>query len=423
MSTATTHIKTDKQLVPALRFDGFNTDWSNLSSPIQIVAGNAYSLDDYVDEGKMLVQGLNIGPGKLKLDSPYYISEQLETKHVTLKKDDILLGLNRPITNGKLKVCKYDLAKESYLYQRAGKLEFNSTEINSEFLYQLIRSNYFLKEISIELVGSDQPYIRSNLFKVIKLWFPEFPEQQKIASFLSVVDEKIQQLTKKKALLEQYKKGVMQQLFSGQLRFKDQNGNTYPDWEEKRLGEIGDLKNGLNKDKKDFGFGSLFVNLMDVFGKCELNNQKFDLVNSNEKEKELYNVLKGDVLFIRSSVKRTGVGETVIVQEDLPNTVYSGFLIRFRDDRKSLYQDYKKYCFASHDFRKELLSYATSSANTNINQESLNKIRVVVPIIEEQQKIATYLSGIDTKIEAVNNQITQTQTFKKGLLQQMFVAA
>lgn len=213
----------------------------------------------------------------------------------------------------------------------------------------------------------------------------------------------------------------MQQLFSGQLRFKDENGKNYPDWEEKRLGEIGKLKNGLNKDKSDFGFGSPFVNLMDVFGKYELNNQKFDLVNSNEKEKKLFNVLKGDVLFIRSSVKRTGVGETVIVQENLPNTVYSGFLIRFRENKAFLTQDFKKYCFTSNTFRKELLSFATSSANTNINQDSLNKTRVVIPVIEEQQKIATYLSRIDTKIESVNTQITQTQTFKKGLLQQMFV--
>ena len=185
--------------------------------------------------------------------------------------------------------------------------------------------------------------------------------------------------------------------------------------------QIGELKNGLNKDKKDFGFGSPFVNLMDVFGKSEIFSQEFGLVNSNEKEKETYNLLKGDVLFIRSSVKRSGVGETVIVQEDLLETVYSGFLIRFRDDRKSLAQEFKKYCFSSQSFRDKILSYATSSANTNINQESLNKINVILPCIGEQQKIANFLSSIDAKIENTKGELEKIQLFKKGLLQQLFV--
>ena len=300
----------------------------------------------------------------------------------------------------------------------------NTLIINSK---KNILNNRFAESFLIKfnlnklIFGSGQPLITGGLLKGIKINLPKLLEQQKIATFLTTVDTKLQQLNSKKSTLETYKKGTMQQLFSQKIRFKADDGANFSDWEEKKLGDIGNFKNGLNKNKKDFGFGSPFVNLMDVFGQCELNNQKFDLVNSNDKDKELYNLVKGDVLFIRSSVKRTGVGETVIIQEDLLNTVYSGFLIRFRDDQKSLYQNFKKYCFSSHYFRKELLSFATSSANTNINQESLNKINISFPSLKEQQKIATYLSAIDIKIESVHQQIKKTQAFKKGLLQQMFV--
>ena len=75
---------------------------------------------------------------------------------------------------------------------------------------------------------------------------------------------------------------------------------------------------------------------MDVFGKSILVESNFGLVNATEKDIETYNLEKGDVLFIRSSVKRTGVGETILVAKDLPNTVYSGFLIRFREGKKVL---------------------------------------------------------------------------------------
>ncbi len=117
--------------------------------------------------------------------------------------------------------------------------------------------------------------------------------------------------------MEQYKRSLMQLIFSQQLRFKDDEGNDYPDWEERNLGEIGEFKNGLNKAKEDFGFGSPFINLMDVFGKTSISKGDFDLVNANQSELELYNLKKGDVLFIRSSVKREGVGEASVVLEDM----------------------------------------------------------------------------------------------------------
>jgi type I restriction enzyme S subunit len=417
MSTATTYVKTEKQRVPALRFNGFDEGWTKEKAGELcdcIVPGRNKPKKFDGDIAWITTPDIIHNSYIFNSKSSLGISKE-EAKSVGSKiapKNSVIISCVGDLGLVAISGIELVINQQLHAFLPSEKVEYRF------LMYSITTQGRYIDRVATKTAV---PYMNKNNCNSIPVYLPSLPEQQKIASFLAAVDEKIQQLTKKKALLEEYKKGVMQQLFSGQLRFKDENGEAYPDWEEKRLGDIGDLKNGLNKDKKDFGFGSPFVNLMDVFGQCELNNQKFGLVNSNEKEKELYNVLKGDVLFIRSSVKRTGVGETVIIQEDLPKTVYSGFLIRFRDDRKSLYQDYKKYCFASQDFREELLSYATSSANTNINQESLNKIRVVVPVIEEQQKIATYLSSIDTKIGALNNQITQTQTFKKGLLQQLFV--
>jgi type I restriction enzyme, S subunit len=109
------------------------------------------------------------------------------------------------------------------------------------------------------------------------------------------------------------------------------------------------------------------------------------------------------------------------VNDNFEDTVYSGFIIRFRDKSDELTHLYKKYCFSSLGFRKELLSLATSSANTNINQESLSAIKLLYPCKDEQEKIVDFLTAIDQKIETVSLQIEKTEQFKKGLLQKMFV--
>lgn len=199
------------------------------------------------------------------------------------------------------------------------------------------------------------------------------------------------------------------------LRFKE----FYSSWSEVQLGSIGTFKNGLNKGAEDFGFGFPFINLLDVFGRVEIDKPELKLVNASKKDLDSYTVKKGDVFFIRSSVKRAGVGETVVARRDLENTVYSGFLIRYRSDG-SINNDFKKYCFWTNNFRGLLIRFSTSSANTNINQESLSQLTLIIPKTEEQQKIASFLTSVDSKISQLTEKYRLLKEYKKGVMQKIF---
>lgn len=200
-----------------------------------------------------------------------------------------------------------------------------------------------------------------------------------------------------------------------QLRFPEFE----EEWESKKLGDIGEFKNGINKSSSDFGYGIPFVNLMDVFGKSILRKEEFGLVNATNNEKKQYNLIDGDVLFIRSSVKRSGVGETIVVSETLQETVYSGFLIRFRDINV-ISKEFKKYCFWTTQFRNQLISMSTTSANTNINQESLKILTISIPSLPEQQRIATFLTSVDEKLQALKKKKELLEQYKKGAMQKLF---
>ena len=190
------------------------------------------------------------------------------------------------------------------------------------------------------------------------------------------------------------------------------------DWEVIKLGNVGEFKNGINKGKEDFGFGIPFINLMDVFGKPVLLQDHWGLVNATQSEIENYSLKKGDVLFIRSSVKPSGVGLTSVVKDDVPNTVYSGFLIRYRpNDDNTFNIDFLQYCFHEIGFRQRLIVRSSSSANTNINQDNLKQLLIGLPTLPEQKKIATILSTWDRAIAKQEQLITAKQEFKKGLMQ------
>lgn len=158
------------------------------------------------------------------------------------------------------------------------------------------------------------------------------------------------------------------------------------DWKQRKLGDLGALKNGMNFSKDAMGHGYAFVNLQNIFGNNVVDAKNLGLAEASEKQLLEYSLQKGDVLFVRSSVRLEGVGETALVAETLENTTYSGFIIRFRDEY-GLNNDFKKFVFVTKKVRDQIMSQATNSANKNISQSVLENLIFEIPSNDEQKQI------------------------------------
>jgi type I restriction enzyme S subunit len=286
-----------------------------------------------------------------------------------------------------------------------------------ENVYSQIYASYYInhklkKKISKLAKGSSISNVYNSDLKTLVIILPSLPEQQKIASFLSAVDEKIQQLSRKKELLEQYKKGVMQQLFSGKLRFKDDNGKDYADWEEKKLGECLSYKSNRNKD---FGV-ELVLSVSNKKGFITQNEQ-FDGYEVASKDLSNYKIVdKNDIAYNPSRINVGSIARLVNYEKGIVSPMYVVFSLK--DTLDILFFE---NLYNTHQFKHLIKVGCSGSVRDSLNFEDLAEFCFSFPSLEEQKKIANFLSSIDVKTESTTQQIKQTQSFKKGLLQKMFV--
>ena len=415
------------QNIPKLRFPGFDGAWETksvyeLASKLNVgFVGTCEPFYTNSSEGILLVRTGNLKGVNIVLDEEKYVSKEFHNKN---KKSQIFPGdllLARHGGNGE--ICM--VPKEFPAANCLNIVILKTNSLLDSVFFQLAYSSYSVqKQISSVTAGSTQGVINTKEIGKLNIIFPSLPEQQKIASFLSAVDEKIQQLSRKKELLEQYKKGVMQQLFSGKLRFKDENGNEYPEWEEKKLGDIGIFQtSSIDKLSKENELEVYLVNYMNVYRHEEINNntiKHFQVVTAKENQIRSCDLRKGDILFTPSSETPTDIGHSVVIFEDIENAVYSYHLMRFRPKLKMdiLYSHY--FCNIP-EVLNQLSKLATGSTRFTISVKSFSSIEVKLPCFNEQQKIANFLSSIDAKIENTKGELEKVQLFKKGLLQQLFV--
>ena len=279
----------------------------------------------------------------------------------------------------------------------------------------------YLRELLIKfnlnrlVFGTGQPLVTGGMIKKVNISIPEFTEQTKIASFLSNVDEKISQLTQKHALLSQYKQGMMQKLFSQQIRFKADDGSEFGEWESRSLGEVGENIIGLTYSPTDVtndGSGILVLRSSNIKnGRLD----KSDQVRVNKKIKDKIIVQANDILICTRNGSQRLIGKSVIINDDEEMT-FGAFMSVYRSE----YNRFIAYLMQTPWFFEQVQMNLGARIN-QITTGTLNEFTFDFPCLEEQTKIANFLSAIDQKIEVVAEQIEQAKTWKKGLLQQMFV--
>ena len=393
-----------KQNTPQLRFQEFDGDWEKkyLGEICDIVGGGTpdTNIPEYWNGD---IQWFT--PTEIKSD---FVENSVRTiTELGLQKSSakklpvgtILLTTRATIgeVSISLKECSTNQGFQS-LIMKEGNSNF--------FIFNWIKENKY--ELTSRANGSTFPEISKSEIQKICLNIPKLPEQQKIASFLSAVDEKIQQLTRKASLLEQYKKGVMQQLFSGKLRFKDENGDDYPDWKSVKMNELFSFKQGIQCGVEDQFFEKKdnmerFIRIIDLTSDKEIPR----FINNIDKENVLF---EDDLFMVRYGVPGLiGFGYNGIIANNLFRLI----------PKKNVHN--KFYLYVLTHLKKDIMNLSSSTTMPALNFSSLGVLKIPEIEIEEQQKIANFISSIDAKIESTNQQINQTQSFKKGLLQKMFV--
>ena len=379
--------------IPVLRFPEFNGEWkeerleklfSEFKSGEGITSSNIYS------EGVYPVYGGNGLRG-------YTDSYTHDGFHLLIGRQGALCGnINR--SHGKAYISEHAIACKS------------NESSNTEWLAQ--RLDYFkLNKLS---ESSAQPGLSVGKLLRFKIFVPILPEQQKIAIFFTAIDQKISQLKKKRQFLEQYKKGVMQKIFSQHIRFKDDDGREFPKWEKKRLDMVISKFIVPMRDKPTDLMGEVpWCRIEDFDGKYLYKSKTHQGVSENTIKSMNLKVFPVNTLIVSCSAN---LGFCAIVKKELvTNQTFIGLVpLAHLVDVEFLF-----YTMVLSANRLNKLSSGTTISY--LAREQFEKFSISIPSLPEQNKIANFLSGSDKKIKNIHKQIEQTEQWKKGLMQKMFV--
>ena len=409
-------------VAPKLRFKEFDQKWGvdALQDQIDFLAGYAFDSKLMSNEPQkyQLIKMSNVYQNQLDLtrNPSYWTNIDSKIEKFLLKKGDIVLTLTGTV--GKTDYgynVEIDKDDKFLLNQRLVRLRAKQDLSDSKFIqYRISTDKFFYHFFNSSKGGTgNQSNVSIEDLKLLELNFPSKEEQTKIASFLSNVDEKISQLTQKHQLLSQYKQGMMQKLFSQQLRFKADDGSEFGEWENTVLGDIADIVGGgtPSTNNEEYWSGDVVWLTPSEINQKFIGESKRTISELGVQKSSAKKLPIGTILF----TSRATIGEVAIaIAEVTTNQGFQSFI-----SNEITFNEFLYYWIVNN--KKSFIERASGSTFLEISKSKIQPMEISLPCLEEQTKIANFLSAIDQKIEVVAQQIEQAKIWKKGLLQQMFM--
>jgi type I restriction enzyme S subunit len=386
-------------LQPKLRFPEFEGTWEFKSlREITSLITKGTTPKTFSENGVNFIKIECLNGHNIDTSKCLFIDEKThnkELKRSILQENDLLFAI-AGATIGKCTTVKKE-ALPANTNQALAIIRLKEKE-NKDYIFQILTSECMSKYIKDNISVGAQPNLNLEQINSFSFSYPSHEEQTRIANFLSLVDEKLNLLKEKKSLLEEYKKGIMQKIFNQEIRFKDDNGNDFEEWEEKSLGECLNFEQPTKYlvDSTDYN---------DSFKTPVLTAGKTFILGYTDEENGIFK------------------------QEELPVIIFDDFttatqFVNFPFKAKS---SAMKILKAKENICIKFIYESMQNLKFEVGGHGRHWISIYsnlfidLPTLKEQTKIANFFSAIDEKIALVSNQIQDTQEYKKGLLQQMFV--
>ena len=415
--------------IPKLRFKGYNDEWieKTFDEIFQIIGNNTLSRD-CLNYECMGTKNIHYGDILVKyntcIDEDYceipIINSEISLDKIPmdnyLKQGDIVIAdTAEDYTVGKTcEVINIHSKILSGLHTIPSRPKFHFAK---GFLGYYFNSNKYHDRLIPLITGIKVSSINKKEIKKTIVKFPTLPEQEKIASFLTLIDKKIEKQKELVELLKKYKRGLLSAIFSQKMRFKDNNGNDYPAWEEKSLGEVtGNISYGLNAASKDYDGENKYIRITDIDETTGKYNN-LDIVSPDCVLSDDYKLKINDLLFARTGAS---TGKTYLYNEDDGKIYFAGFLIKF-SIKNEYCSNFIFYITQTFNYKKWVSIMSARSGQPGINSKEYSNYKFSCPVYDEQVKISNIISKLDNIIEKGNILLDFYNDYKKGLLQKMFI--
>ena len=380
--------------VPKLRFKGYNDEW--VEKRIEKVLKIKHGKDQKAIENNDGIYPILATSGEIGRSNTFLWD-----------KPCVLIGRKGTINKPQYMDTPFwtvDTLFYSYVFQNN----------NAKYLYYLFNTINWKKYDE----STGVPSLSAKTIERIKIKISNnLREQEKIASFLTLIDKKIEKQKELVELLKKYKRGLLSAIFSQKLKFKDDNGNDYPAWEEKSLGEVtGNISYGLNAASKDYDGENKYIRITDIDETTgKFNN--LDIVSPDCVLSDDYKLKINDLLFARTGAS---TGKTYLYNENDGKMYFAGFLIKF-SIKNEYCSNFIFYITQTFNYKKWVSIMSARSGQPGINAKEYSNYKFSCPVYDEQVKISNIISKLDNIIEKENILLDSYNDYKKGLLQKLFI--